>query len=88
MIHFKPSAFFRLRSPAQPHPHPVLPSTGIARAYGRADHARMLAHAAARRLAAQDLARAGDADYWKACAPAALAKAARIRSEAGFARLP
>ncbi len=50
----------------------------------RADHARMLAHAAKRRRAAQGV----DGDYWKACAPAAIAKAAAIRAEAGFSRLP
>ena len=50
----------------------------------RADHARMLAHAAKRRQAAQGV----DADYWKACAPAAIARASAIRSGAGFARLP
>ena len=50
----------------------------------RADHARMLAHAAKRRQAAQGL----DGDYWKSCAPAAIAKAAAIRAGAGFSRLP
>jgi len=55
-------------------------------ALGRADHARMLAHAAKRRLAAQS--RSDDSGYWKACAPDALTKAIAIRREAGFARLP
>ena len=50
----------------------------------RSDHARMLAHAARRRQAAQGV----DGDYWKACAPAAIAKAAAIRTGAGFSRLP
>ena len=85
MIHFKPSVLFRARAQAQVQA--VLPSSGVAMAYGRADHARMLAHAAKRRLAAQ-CASTPDADYWKTCAPAALAKAASIRAEAGFARLP
>ena len=50
----------------------------------RSDHARMLAHAAKRRRAAQG----ADGDYWKACAPAAIAKAAAIRTAGGFSRLP
>ena len=50
----------------------------------RSDHARMLDHAAKRRQAAQGL----DGDYWKACAPAAIAKAAAIRAGVGFSRLP
>ena len=50
----------------------------------RSDHARMLAHAAKRRQAARGV----DGDYWKACAPAAVAKAAAIRTAAGFSRLP
>ena len=50
----------------------------------RSDHARMLTHAAARRRKAVG----DDRGYWLACAPAALAKAAAIRSGAGFARLP
>jgi hypothetical protein len=55
-------------------------------AQGRADHARMLAHAAKRRLSAQSPFE--DSAYWKACAPAALSKAIRIRQEAGLAKLP
>jgi hypothetical protein len=77
MFHFKPSLFSRI-------PPPVERVTPIEPLLGRADHARMLAHAAKRRLAAQGQ----DAQYWKACAPAAIAKAAAIRSHAGFARLP
>ncbi len=50
----------------------------------RSDHARMLAHAAKRRQAAWGV----DGDYWKACAPAAIARAAAIRSAQGFSRLP
>ncbi len=53
-------------------------------AASRSDHARMLAHAAKRRQAAQGV----DGDYWKACAPAAVAKAAAIRTSSGFSRLP
>jgi hypothetical protein len=77
MFHFKPSLFAKIASPAA-HVASIAPG------FGRADHARMLAHAAKRRLAAQGQ----DAGYWKACAPAAIAKAAAIRAEAGFARLP
>ena len=57
-----------------------------AMAHGRADHARMLAHAAKRRLAAQ--VPADDSDYWKACAPIAVHRAIAIRREAGLAKLP
>ena len=92
MIHFKPSAFLRgraqvpagVRSPSREVPSPA----ARAGAYGRADHARMLAHAAKRRLASQLPEGAADAGYWKACAPAAVAKAVAIRADVGFARLP
>jgi hypothetical protein len=61
-------------------------------AAGRADHARMLAHAAKRRLAAQtvpnDRTPSDDRAYWKACAPTALQRATAIRREAGLAKLP
>ena len=50
----------------------------------RSAHARMLAHAAKRRRAALG----EDKAYWKACAPAAIAKAAAIRRSADFAPLP
>ncbi len=82
MIHFNPSSFFHSLTPAMPCEAPA----PAARAYGRADHARMMAHAARRRSAASS--RGEDARYWKACAPAAVARAAAIRSERGFARLP
>ena len=90
MIHFKPSAFFRtlafvdVMSPS----HTAAPISGIVKSHGRADHARMLAHAAQRRMSAQDRRRSEERGYWKACAPAAVVKAAAIRSEPGFARLP
>ena len=80
MIHFKPSLLFSVRKVVQIAPQP----TPTARRGGRADHARMMAHAAKRRRSAFGQ----DASYWKACAPAAIAKAASIRSEGGFARLP
>ncbi len=77
MFHFKPSLFTRVSGPVA-RVEPITPGLG------RADHARMLAHAAKRRLSA----RGEDAGYWKACAPAAIAKAAAIRADASFARLP
>jgi len=55
-------------------------------AQGRADHARMLAHAAARRLAAHRLS--PDRAYWKAGAPIALSRAISIRQDKGLAKLP
>jgi hypothetical protein len=71
----------------------VLPKGGSAAAFGlptmsagRADHARMLAHAAKRRAAAQ--IPSPDRDYWKAGAPIALNKAIAIRRDAGLAKLP
>lgn len=80
MLHWTPT-----RSPAAPIAPAglLLPPAPPASGGARSEHARMLGHAAKRRLAA----RGEDAGYWKACAPAAVAKAARIRSE-GFARLP
>jgi hypothetical protein len=63
---------------------PASPARTAPRNVSRSDHARMLAHAATRRKAAVGEDRA----YWKACAPAAVAKAASIRASAGFARLP
>jgi hypothetical protein len=61
--------------------------TGLpAMALGRADHAKMLAHAASRRRAAQGPAE--DRAYWKACAPAAVTRATAIRRDAGLAKLP
>ncbi len=80
MIHFKPSLLFSARKVVQTAPQPTAP----ARSGGRADHARMMAHAAKRRRSAWGQ----DASYWKACAPAAIAKATSIRSESDFARLP
>jgi hypothetical protein len=65
-----------------------LPITSVrpvpSRASMRGDHARMLAHAATRRRRATG----EDRDYWKACAPSAVAKAAAIRGERGFPTLP
>jgi hypothetical protein len=55
-------------------------------AQGRADHAKMLAHAAKRRRAAQPPSQ--NSGYWKSCAPAAVRKATAIRQASGLARLP
>ena len=57
----------------------------------RSSHAHLLDVAAARRLRAVERQRAQrqeDADYWKAVAPAALAKARAVRQQRGFAPLP
>lgn len=57
----------------------------------RAAHAHMLEVAAARRLRALERAsahRTEDAEYWKAVAPAALAKARALRETRSFAPLP
>ena len=66
-------------------PEPVAPLSA------RAQHARFLDIAAARRRRAMDrlaLARFEDADYWKASAPAALTRAAQVRATSGFNPLP
>jgi len=55
----------------------------------RGEHARLLGIAAARRLRALDRMRGErleDAEYWLACAPAAVVKAAGLRS--AFCPLP
>lgn len=57
----------------------------------RALHARLLANAAARRLRAAERlasARSDDADYWKACCPVVVARAAALREEKSFSPLP
>lgn len=57
----------------------------------RSAHAHMLEVAAARRLRALERAsahRTEDAEYWKAVAPAALAKARALREARSFAPLP
>ena len=57
----------------------------------RGRHAQALAYAAQRRRASQASRRLGngvDATYWKAGVPAALARAASIRTTQGLARLP
>jgi hypothetical protein len=62
-------------------PRALRPNEGMT---PRADHARMLAHAAVRRLRALGQ----DGGYWKACAPMALRRAAALRRDRGFSRLP
>ena len=60
-------------------------------ATARSAHAHMLDVAAARRLRALERSnaqRTEDADYWKAVAPAALAKARALRETRSFAPLP
>jgi hypothetical protein len=71
----------------------VVPDSGLltqhglpAMSEGRADHAKMLAYAAKRRLAVGGPA--ADRAYWKACAPVALKRAIAIRRDAGLAKLP
>jgi hypothetical protein len=57
----------------------------------RGEHAHFLEIAAARRRRAMDRAalnRFEDADYWKAVAPAALARARVVRATTGFSPLP
>lgn len=70
--------------PLRPRPVRTQPSL-------REEHARMLTVAAARRLRAAERAarhRTEDADYWKQVAPFAVARAAVLRAQPGFARLP
>ena len=64
---------------------PALPATA------RGEHAHFLEVAAARRRRAMDRAalnRFEDADYWKAIAPAALARARMARARTSFNPLP
>ncbi len=71
-------------------PVPVRPDYPV-QATARSAHAHMLEVAAARRLRALERAnahRSEDADYWKAVAPAALAKARALREARSFAVLP
>ena len=83
MMHWTPSRPAAAIAPPAREPFDVASSPRTLFGLARADHARMLAHAAKRRRAASG----DDGAYWKACAPAAVAKAAAIRT-ARFARLP
>ena len=70
-------------------PAPSLPALLSPQGHARAEHARLLTIAAARRRRAMDRRRedrADDAEYWIACAPAALSKASGLRR--GFPPLP
>jgi hypothetical protein len=79
------SFFAPVRSPAQA----ALPGDRVVRDAGaRGRHAQALAYAARRRRAAYAARSGPDTLYWKAGAPAALARAAAIRAEGGFALLP
>jgi hypothetical protein len=83
MFHSAPRTLRAQPVPARLH-HPVPPTA-------RSAHAHMLDVAAARRLRALERAsahRTEDADYWKAVAPAALAKARALRKTRNFATLP
>lgn len=83
MLHWTPKRFAPATAAIAPLREGLL---GQTRRTGsaRSDHARMLAHAAARRRAASG----EDRGYWLACAPAAVARAASLRGTASFARLP
>ena len=82
MLHWTPKAAHSL---APFNLSQVSPKSAIAPGPSmRGDHARMLAHAALRRRRATG----EDGGYWKACAPAAVAKAAMIRGQRGFPPLP
>jgi hypothetical protein len=78
MLHWTPQP---LVAHAGPGTCAALP--GASTVASRAEHARMLAHAAARRLRAFG----DDRAYWLTGAPTALAQAAAIRA-AGFSPLP
>ena len=71
---------------------PALPGDALrAKPTARGRHAQALAYAAQRRraaLACRRLDNGVDAAYWKAGAPAALARASTIRLVQGLARLP
>ena len=79
------SFFAAPRSPLQA----ALPGDRTLREPGpRERHAQALAYAARRRRAAQSGCGGPDLAYWKAGVPVALARAASIRAEPCFGRLP
>ena len=89
MFHAVISSFFTpVRSPLAL----ALPGDAyVAEPGARGRHAQALAYAASRRRAAVQAhgdRRGVDRAYWQAGVPAALARAATIRGELGFARLP
>jgi hypothetical protein len=78
-----------LSAEALASPAPRLAAFLSPQPHARAEHARLLTIAAARRCRAMDRlreARADDAEYWIACAPTPIAKAAALRT--GFNPLP
>lgn len=89
MFHSFLSSFF---TPARGPLAAALPGDPIMVEPGaRGRHAEALAYAAKRRRAAVQArteAQGADVAYWKAGVSPALARAAMIRSEMGFARLP
>ena len=69
----------------------ILPGDPIDQATARSLHARLLNTAAARRLRSFDRRLDGrdeDALYWKGCAPAVIRRAAELRGDMKFQRLP
>ena len=89
MFHPAFSTFFTpIRSPLTT----ALPGDVVASDPGaRASHAQALAYAARRRRAAveaRERENGVDGAYWKAGVPAAIARAAALRSGPSFARLP
>ena len=87
MLHSSLASFFTVPRAAS---RPALPGDQFVREPGpRERHAQALAYAARRRRAAQAQACGGpDLAYWKAGVPVALARAAAIRAEPCFRRLP
>jgi hypothetical protein len=84
MLHSYPDTHTAVPAPLSRESLPVQPTA-------RSAHAHMLEVAAARRLRSVERAaalRPEDAGYWKAVAPAALAKARALREERSFAPLP
>ena len=81
MLHWTPALPLAF---AGSRPAAVIPGDASTGASSRAEHARMLAHAAARRLRAMGEDRA----YWLKGAPAALGRAMAIRTEGRLPRLP
>ena len=89
MFHAVLSSFF---TPARGALAAALPGDAfLSEPMARGRHAQALAYAATRRRAAVQAhgdQRGVDRAYWKAGVPAALRRAASIRGELGFARLP
>jgi len=83
------AAYASFFSPLRRAGQAALPGDPVIRDAGaRERHARALSHAARRRRAALGACDGAEAIYWKAAVPAALARAAELRTAPGFARLP